>query len=399
MFTRISKLFMPVLLLFVTGCGSQASTLFDPSAVEMPLHPAPTEAFDTSIVGGAQPLTTALENEQVYPYYLPLVTKPDVAPQTVDGIAVEIDWVYVDESRVSVQYKISNLDWPDGYMLGATSVQVSSKTIENIGYGGSGGGSLPVDKGVITGYIDQLLIDGALDADEHPNIDLSVDVPVNGSTAMPPADPVSGLQLTPQESISLWDIGTFHFEFSAPVRKGIKLENIGQTVVANDVSMILKTLVLNPSRAQALLCFQMPSAKDWGLTSSTINIYGRNYRFSGGGLLPGAEGKEFRLTDPERCSSIGFDILYDEPTTSIILTVKKLVSSLPESIDKEHVNTANQRLADQGIAFDYVSTNHGANIVILKRPEGAANMDVYPLIWEALADQHEGPWVFQVEIK
>jgi hypothetical protein len=119
----------------------------------------------------------------------------------------------------------------------------------------------------------------------------------------------------------------------------------------------------------------------------------------GWGLLPGADSKEFSLTDPERCSSIGFDILYDESATFITLTVQKLMASLPELIDKELVNTANQRLADKSIAFDYVPVEHGANIVILKRPEGATDMGIYPLIWEALADQYEGPWAFKVEIK
>jgi len=381
MFTRISKLFMLILPLLITSCGSQASGLLTPPVVNTQLP------------------TSASKNEQVYPYYLPLATKPDIAPQTINGITAVIDWVYVDESRVSLQYTISNLDWPDGVMLDTTSVQVSSTTIENIGYGGGGGGSLPLDKGSTTGYIDQLLVDGTLNADEHPYIDLSVDVPVNGTTAMPPADPVSGQQLALQESLSLPDIGTFHFEFSTPVHKGIRFENIGQIVVANDVSMTLKTLVLNPSRAEALICFQMPSAKDWGLSASTINIGGREYRFSGGGDIPGMDGKEFSLTDPERCSSIGFDILYDEPAIPIILTVQKLVASLPESIDKEHVNIANQRLADKGIEFDYVPVSHGANIEILKQPEGVPDMEIYPLIWEALADQYEGPWVFQIEIK
>jgi hypothetical protein len=338
-------------------------------------------------------------NEQVYPYYLPLAMQPDIAPQTINDITAMIDWVYVDESRVALQYTISNLDWPDGVMLDATSVQVSSTTIENIGYGGGGGGNLPVDKGVIIGYLDQLLVDGTLYSDEHPIIDLSVDVPVNGTTAMPPTDPVTGQQLAPQESLSLPDIGTFHFQLTTPVYKGIRFVNMGQTVVANDVSMTLKSLVLNPSRAEAVICFQMPSAKDWGLTASTINIGGRDYRFSGGGQLPGMDGKEFSLTDPERCSSVGFDVLYDKSATSISLTVPKLMASLPESIDKEHVNIANLRLADRGIEFDYVPVEHGANIVILKRPEGVPDMGIYPLIWEALADQYEGPWVFQIEIK
>jgi len=163
--------------------------------------------------------------------------------------------------------------------------------------------------------------------------------------------------------------------------------------------MTLKLLVLNPSRAEALICFQMPSAKDWGLTASTIHIGDKDYRFSGGGILPGTDGKEFSMTDPERCNTIGFDVLYDESVTSVTLTVQKLVASLPEMIDKEHVITANQRLANKGIEFNYVPVGHGANIEILKRPDGVPDMEIYPLIWEALADQYEGPWVFRVETK
>jgi len=389
MFTHISKLFTIILPLLITSCGSPfVNTL---------LPKIPPEVQTSPSVEIAQP--PAFENEQIYPYYLPLATKPDIASQTINGITVVIDWVYVDESRVALQYTISNLDWLDGIMLDTTSVQISSTTIENIGYGGGGGGSLPVDKGAITGYLDQLLVDGTLNSDEHPIIDLSVDVPVNGTTAMPPTDPVSGQPLAPQESLSLPDIGTFHFELTASVYKGIRFENIGQTVVANGVSMTLKLLVLNPSRAEALICFQMPSAKDWGLTASTIHIGNKDYRFSGGGILPGTDGKEFSLTDPERCNTIGFDVLYDESVTSVTLTVQKLVASLPEMIDKEHVITANQRLANKGIEFNYVPVGHGANIEILKRPDGVPDMEIYPLIWEALADQYEGPWVFRVETK
>jgi len=391
MFTRISKLFMLILPLLITSCG--------PQAVDTPLPPVPTEAFVISNVEVAQAPTSTPENEQVYPYYLPLVTKPDIAPQTINGTTVMIDWVYVDESRVALHYTISGLNWPDGMRLDATSVQISSTMAENIGYGAYGGSSLPVDQGVTMGSFDQLLIDGTLKADEHPNIALNVDLPVNATTAIYPPDPESGQQPSPQENVSLPDIGTFHFELTVPVHKGIRFENIGQTVVAHDISMTLMTLVLNPSYAEAFICFQMPSAKDWGLTASKISIGGSEYPYSGGGLLPGKDGKEFSLTDPERCGYIGFDTPYDESATSVTLTVSMLLASLPELIDKEHVNTANQRLADKGIEFDYVPVGHGANIEILKRPEGVPDMEIYPLIWDALADQYEGPWVFHVETK
>jgi hypothetical protein len=317
----------------------------------------------------------------------------------MNGATARIDWIYVDESRIALHYRISGLNWPDGVMLDATSVRISSPMAESIGDGAYGGLSLPVYQGLTRGSFDQLLIDGTLNADEHPNIALEVDIPVNGTTAIDPQDLGSGQRPAPQENVSALDIGTFHFELTVPVHQGIRVETIGQTVVAHDVSMTLQTLVLNPSRAEAVICFQMPSAKDWWLTATTINIGGREYFYSGGTLLPGKDGKEFSLTDQERCGSIGFDIPYDESAAAITLTVPKLMASLPESIDQERVNNANQKLAEKGIEFDYVPTEHGADIEILKQPEGATNMDVYPLIWEALADQYEGAWVFPVEIK
>lgn len=393
MFTRISIVFMFVLLVLTTSCGVPGGAWVVPA--DLPSTKAPS----SSNSGSLEPSAAASGDVQVYPYYLPLATKPDIALQTINSITAVIDWVYVDESRVAFHYTISGLNWPDGVRLDTTSMQISSTMVENMGTGAYGGSSLPVDDGVITGSFDQLLIDGTLKADEHPNIALDLDIPVNGTTAIYPLDPGSGQQPGPQENVSLPDLGTFHFELTVPVRKGTRFENIGQTVIAHDVSMTLKTLVLNPSRAEAVICFQMPSAKDWGLTASTINLGGSEYFYSGGRLLPGKDGKEFSLTDPERCGSIGFDIPFEESATSVTLTVPKLVASLSELIDREHVNTANQRLADKGIEFDYVPTDHGANIEILNRPEGATNMEIYPLIWEALADQYEGPWVFQVKIK
>lgn len=394
MFTRTSILFMFILLLLTTSCGVPGGAWVAPADVA----PIPTN-IPPSNSEFVEHFASTSGDEQAYPYYVPLATKPDIAPQTINGATAMIDWVYVDESRVALHYTISGLNWPDGVRLDATSVQISSTMAENIDYGAYGGSSLPVDHGVIIGSFDQLLMDGTLNADEHPNIALEVDIPVNGTTAMYPPDPVSGQQPAPKENVSLPDIGTFHFELTVPVREGIRFENIGQTVVAHDISMTLQTLVLTPSRAEAVICFQMPSAKDWGLTASTINIGGSDYPYSGGGLLPGKDGRGFSLTDPERCGSIGFDIPYDESATSVTLTVPKLVASLSELIDREHVNTANQRLADKGIEFDYVPTDHGANIEIINRPEGATNMEIYPLIWEALADQYEGPWVFKVKIK
>ena len=373
---RINKNFrkLSLLVLFIVTACSPAVI----PAAPMEVLPTPGETSTLPHVEPTLAPSSTPEEGQVYPYYLPLVTKPDVAPQNINGVTMEIDWVYVDESRVAIKYTISGLDWPDGTTWDAMLMRIGGAALPNTAFSGAGGWSnRPAENGVITGGTDQLLLDGALNAEEHPNIQLSVDMPVEGPST----------------------VGTFHFDLNVPVFDGFKIENIDQRVVGNGVSMTLHTLIVSPSRAEALICFQMPSAMDWGLTASTINLDDREYRFSGGGLLPGMDGKDFELPDPNRCNTIGFDIFYNEPINSITLTVPKLMASIPEVIDKERVDAANQRLAGTGIEFNYENIDHGGNIVILKRPEGATDTEIYPLIWDALAEQYEGPWIFRVPIE
>jgi hypothetical protein len=142
----------------------------------------------------------------------------------------------------------------------------------------------------------------------------------------------------------------------------------------------------------------MPSAVDWGLTASTFAVSGREYSFSGAELVHTPDGKYIDVSDPERCNRIGFDIPYDESASSITLTVPRLLASVPEVITPDRVQMANERLADKGIQFDYENIDHGGNIVIQKRPDGMEDVEIYPLIRDALAEQYEGPWVFTVEL-
>jgi hypothetical protein len=163
--------------------------------------------------------------------------------------------------------------------------------------------------------------------------------------------------------------------------------------------MTLKDLRMTPSYVEASICFQMPSAVDWGLGASTVTVGGKDYPFSGGGLMHGTKKQDFALTDPQRCSTIGFDIAADLSASSLTLTVPRLMASIPEVVPQERVDLANQRLAEEGIEFKYVVIDHGVNIEIVKRPEGKTDEEIYPKIWDALADQYEGSWVFTVPLK
>jgi hypothetical protein len=374
---------IPILLLL--------SLLLACSPIAAPAKPAPVQNTATAIpntpanilpTATLEPSPTFTSTPEadpiVFPYYLPLAIKPEVEPQTINGVTVSIDWAYADEGRIALHYTISGLDWPEGtYMDPMQEIQITSPSIPDLWMGGGGNNRSLVEQGTITGEVDQRLVDGALDAQKNPNIRVNVNIPVEGPTK----------------------IGTFPFKLDLPVLEGTRIENIDQTVVANNVAMTLKSTRLTPSYMEALICFQMPSAVDWGLTASILSIGGKDYSYSSGGMMQGAEGKSFRLTDPERCSSIGFDIIQDESANALTLSVPSLMGSVPEIIDQERVDRANQRLADSGIEFQYANVDHGGNIEVLKRPEGKTDQEIYPLIWNALADQYEGPWLFTVPVQ
>ena len=69
-----------------------------------------------------------------------------------------------------------------------------------------------------------------------------------------------------------------------------------------------------------------------------------------------------------------------------------VLGSIPEAGTPE-------RVAEGGIQIDYVNVDHGGNMEILKRPENATDAEIYPLLWDALAEQYEGPQVFTVAIE
>lgn len=374
--------YIALVLLILIGLSSCTTTELPPSAATVTAEPTAdlTLVTDEPVIPSPMPEPTAAA-ESEYPFYLRHATKLENVSQTIDGVTVQIDSAYVDEARVAIQYTISGLAWPDGSFLDNTQfVEMSIPVISTFqlgGFSGAGGGNASeVKQGVVTASSDQLLLDGALDAEKHPTVTVDVDIPVEGPTK----------------------VGTFHLSFTAPVRNGIKMENIDQTVVASDVAMTLKSLILNPSHAEALICFQMPSAVDWGLFTSRITVGDQEYPFMGGGIAYEAGDLDSALTSSERCNELGFDVVYDESVRSVTVTVPRLQASVNEVVTPETVAIANQRLANRGITFDYVNVDNGGNFVILQRPAGMSDEELYPLIWDALAEQYEGPWVFTVPI-
>ena len=360
-------------LSYLGACSFTIATVTPLVVENIPIEILPTAVIETPV----EP-TATLAHEPIFPYYLPLVTKLDNVSQTINGVTTQINWAYADEARVAITYTVTGLDWPDGAMLdGMQQVGMSIPILSNVrlgGFSGAGNNNVSIVKqGVVTGSSDQLFLDGVWDAEKYPSAKININIPVEGPTK----------------------IGTFHFNFTIPVTNGSRIDNIDQTVVANNLSMTLKSLALNPSRVDAVLCFQLPSEIDWGPYTAYVELAGKKYPFSGGGVLPD---KYQKITDTEQCGSIGFNVKYNPSVTSLTLTVPRLQASVNEVVTQAVVDRANQRLADKGIEFKYLNGDHSGNIEILKQPTNIPDSEIYTLIWDAMADQYEGPWVFTVEL-
>lgn len=369
-----------LMLLLPIACSPAAATSTSVMTQETQTTLLPTATLEPTLNPTIAPTATPAE-ELVYPYYLPLATKLEDVSQTIGDVTLRIERAYVDEGRVAIQYTISGLDWPDGSMMdGMQQVQMSIPAIGSFRSGGFSGGSAvnvgPAQQGVIIASSDQALYAGALDAEKYAEVNVRVVIPVEGPTK----------------------VGNFHLNFTIPVLNGFNIDNIDQEVVANDVSMTLKSVNVNPAHVDARICFQMPFSVDWGLMTSVLTINGKDYPVSGGGLAQEPNGQLVGDLSTYRCNDIGFDKIPDETATSLTITVPRLQASVNEVITREVIDQANQRLADKGIQFDYVAVDHGGNFEILKRPEGATDSEIYPLIWDALANQYDGPWVFTVQI-
>lgn len=152
-----------LLLLLLTACNPAATpattTPVQNIAIKIPntsTVAVPTVTLETSLTPGADPA--------VYPYFLPLTFKPDVEPQTIDGVTTTIDWAYSDEGRVAIHYTITGLDWTEGTNMEPTQmIQMTSDDVPNLWMGGMSGNQSIVQQGVITGEYDQRLVYGALD--------------------------------------------------------------------------------------------------------------------------------------------------------------------------------------------------------------------------------------------
>jgi hypothetical protein len=337
------------------------------------------------------------------PYGTPAPQATVIAEQIMQGVKVSLDWAYADESRVAIQLTVTGLKPPEGIrpssMLGMLAVTDDAGNPIDSKMGGVGGGENP-DGSVFLTYV--CFYYEQMDAGQHPQLDLKADLPIGGFEVPYEAPGMTTDPNQVAQLIAIPLVGNFHFEFSVPVYKGLTITP-DRNVEASGITMHLESITLNRSHTDLRLCFQMPSPADW-IPYATIQI-GEGLEMQNNGFSDAA-GKSFRLTNPERCADLSFDVPYSGGATTAVVKVTKLAKSFPEVFSDEQIRTANEKLKPRGIEFEitpYISQGNGGggggySMKILKKPEGMNDDDVYHLINNTLEERIEGPWVFTVEV-
>jgi hypothetical protein len=176
--------------------------------------------------------------------------------QTVDGVTMQVDWVYADAHRAAVFFTVSQEESayrPMGFPVLDMKLRTADGTLLPVifggGGGGSGGGGGGGENGTITPapYV-MWTFSGSMNFDTSSIVgtptDLALHMDLHLSAEMVPV--LGG----PSEMV---DIGPFNFDFSVPFIPAVTFEpKTSETV--GDITLTLERVSVTPSSTKTTLC-------------------------------------------------------------------------------------------------------------------------------------------------
>jgi hypothetical protein len=219
---------------------------------------------------------------------------------------------------------------------------------------------------------------------------------------------IIGLQPAPGEEAMV----VFSFDLDLPVYPALILKP-QLASVTNGIELRLEMLKITPSFTQVYLCYQKPTQNDWMIGSSSVLQIGADQSpMEGYTLVFDADmGNMKNVLEPDwvipvnagRCVIVGFPVGHHNRPETLTLTIRELEQSLPEVIPDEQIQIARQKLRQEGIEMDWVTSSGnsgggGAGPVITKKPEGMTDEEVMRRFYEVLGYYYPGPWSFVVSV-
>lgn len=316
----------------------------------------------------------------VLPTATPLSTpQPASSPalsQTLKGVTLTLDWIYLDEGRLALGMKFTDL--PENSALDIPQVTFQNITpLQAQGYSQSIRGD---ERQAV--YVSYQVIQAEAAGGK---VNLSVDVPlVQGS----------------EEGQTV--LANFHFEVEdVPVYAGQTIP-IQQTYAAsrNGVGVRLRSVRVMPSTTEVVACYDFPTqeAPFWYMQQATVQI--------GDGPEVGYRPYQYlsEIQD-DHCVRLGFGAGNAGGETQLIFRVRQLVAPLTmqDVVSPERITAANQELAQYGIEIKPAPAEQSegpGGWQFVRKPEPGTDPTKDPslLVLQTLQEKVDGPWEFYVDL-
>jgi hypothetical protein len=296
--------------------------------------------------------------------------------QTLEGVTLTLDWIYLDEGRLALGMKFTDL--PSESILNAPQV-----TFVNVS---------PVQS---QGYIQSLR------SDENQAVYVSYQV-IHADSIGGKASFGVDVPLVRQNGDTQTTVANFHFNVKdIPVYAGQTLP-IQQTyaVQRNGVEVRLKSVRIMPSTTEVVACYDFPTqdAPFWYMQYATVQI----------GSGPEESYRPYQYLSEikdDHCVKLGFATGSAGSSSSLVFRVRQLVVPLTmqDVLPAERIEAANQELAQYGIEIKPASadqTEGPGGWQFVRKPDQGTDPTKDPslLVLQTLEEKVEGPWEFYVEI-
>ena len=299
-----------------------------------------------------------------------------VLSQTLEGVTLSLDWIYLDEGRLAMGMKFSELT--AGTTLGAPQVTFRNATLAQA-----------------QGYSQSIR------SDDHQAVYVSYQVihadMVGGKVSLGIDVPLVRESGEEQRTLA-----NFHFEADeVPVYAGQRLD-IDQTyaVRRNGVEVRLKAVRVMPATTEVVACYDFPAgeAPFWYLQQATVQI----------GDGPEESYRPYQYLSEiqdDHCARLGFATGNAGGETRLVFRVYRLVVPLTmqDAVPAERIAAANQELAKEGIEIKSApagETEGPGGWQFVRKPEAVTDPTKDPnlLVLQALEESVNGPWEFYVTI-
>lgn len=291
--------------------------------------------------------------------------------QSVNGVTLTLDWIYLDEGRLALGLITKKL--PEGVSIDAP--QITFKNISPIQQSWSFHTHETTADYVSYQVIQANIVGG--------KVDLSLDVPLIKRS-------------DPQQAT----IGTFHFDLQdIPVYTGQTIP-IQQTyaVKYNGIETRLKSVRVMPSYTEIVACYDFPTpdAPFWYMQRATV-------QFNDGPEAGYSNYEYLREITSDHCVKLGFPADSGQGSASrMIFRIRELVIPIVEALPPEQIFAANEKLAKYGIQIEPApkgqSAGPGGWKFVGDPPAGNGEKNPISIVMDVLQEKRMGPWEFYIDI-